>query len=139
MTLPPQKNFPVTPLNIPQLNCHPESFGIYFQRCQPSLFQREVPYFLKHFLSILTLNFGSFPISGKFCAIEVTYNFENLFFFVLFVLVFFCLNPHYFWMLMLASLYYSECKHQMSFTMVHSNTRNAKSNIHLCVLNGQIK
>ena len=44
--------------------------------------------FLKTFLPILTPKFGNCPISGKFCAIEVACNFENL--------SIFCLNPPYF-------------------------------------------
>ena len=44
--------------------------------------------FFLTFLFILTPKFGNLPISGKFYAIEVACNFENL--------LIFCLNPPYF-------------------------------------------
>ena len=56
----------------------------------PSHFRGRLLIFCKHFFSILTPKFGNLPVSGKFCAIEVGCNFENL------PISFFCLNPSYF-------------------------------------------
>ena len=44
--------------------------------------------FCKHFCPGLTSKFGNLLISGKFCAIEVACNFENL--------PTICLNPSYY-------------------------------------------
>ena len=55
------------------------------QRCQPSLFQREAPYFCRHFCPFWHPNLVTSLFLASF-AIEVACNFENLIF---------CLNPPY--------------------------------------------